>query len=321
MNVREPLSDLYDADISTEFGTFRLRMNKITFPNKFDNEITLNIGGKDDCASFTIPMYNKKPIKLSYANASSDRFQCTLDDKEIKGESTFKMMCLAFTIIREITDQTYIEFHDMSHFECLLPNGEKKDVELAPFSFLFYGQTWYEQKFGAVLVDISKRNAYTNMKCRRNDPAYKPDVYMFGNNKSLQLILQPHFEATSTWAEFFKRISDEFGKKKCSLVYPWVSDVLQRHIFKNNFVFSGDEWIMNIKTMPNIPYTIKHIYSDGRQIGGGGINIPMHVANKHFERYINHNKYVDLDYTIFGNRNRSKTIRPTNIKNGQYGPA
>ena len=193
----------------------------------------MNIGGKDKCASFTIPMYKKEPIKLSYASSSSNHFQCTLDDKEIKGESTYKMMCLAFTIIREITDQTYIEFEDMSHFECLLPNGEKKDVTLAPFAFLFYGQTWYEQKFGAVLVNTAKRNAYTNMKCRRNDPTYKPAIYTFGSNKSLQILIQKHYDASITWADFFKLISDEFGRNKCSLVYPWISEIAT-HFFRKS---------------------------------------------------------------------------------------
>ena len=31
MSAREPFSDLYDADIHTDFGLFRLRINKLTF--------------------------------------------------------------------------------------------------------------------------------------------------------------------------------------------------------------------------------------------------------------------------------------------------
>lgn len=309
----QPQPNPYIVDISTDFGTFHLRINKISFPDSFDNEITMKMGVKDFCAFFSIPMYKKEPIKLSYARASSDRFQCTLDNKEIKGETTYKMMCLAFTIIREITDQTYIEFDDMSHFDCVLPNGEKKDVTLAPFSFLFNGQTWYEQRFGAVLVNIAKRNAYMNMKCRRTNPEYKPATYEFGNNKSLQTMLQPHFEATRTWAEFFERIAKEYGKNKCHIVYPCVSDVLEKHIFKNNFEFSGDKWIMNIDNMSKISYTIKSVYSDGRQMGGGDdFDVPWYD----FTRTIYPEAYIkDLDYTIFKPSDRKHTTRRRTRKN------
>lgn len=309
---RNPHSNMYDADISTDFGTFRLRIKKLIFPNTYENQITLNIGGKDDCASFTIPMFNKQPIKLSYANSSSNRYQCTLDDKAIKGETTYKMMCLAFTIIREITDQTYIEFQDMSHFECLLPNGEKKDVSLAPFSFLFYGQTWYERRFGAMLVNVAKRNSYMNMKCRRTDSIYKPNVYDFVNNKSLQSMLQPHFETTSSWAEFFDKVAKEYGQNKCHIIYPLVTDILEKYIFKNNFEFLDDTWIMNIDDMPKIPYTIQHVYSDGRQIGGAGgndigYNRPFNVIMKSFERRVNRSKYIeDLNYIGFCKSHRSQ---------------
>ena len=56
--------------------------------------------------------------------------------------------------------------------------------------------------------------------------------------------------------------------------------------------------------MPNIVYTIKHVYSDGLQIGGD--DIPLYVANKTFHRYIDYidpENYKNLDYTIFTVKN------------------
>ena len=315
---REKASGIYDADLETSIGTFRLRISKINYPNTYDTIITLNIGGKDDCASFTIPMYKKEPIKLSYARASENRFQCTLDDKEIKGETTFKMMCLALGIIGEITDQTFVELEDMSHFTCLLPSGEKREIPLSPFSFVFYGQTWYEKKFGAMLVDVGKRTAYMNMKCRLSNPSYKPATYDFRGNKSLQDMLQPLFEKTTTWEEFFGIISETYGKNKCHIVYPWLDDVLRKYIFKNNFVFMGDKWIFNFAGIPKLPYTIKHVYSDGAQIGGSsdGYNSSIELFDRDIVREFEPPAYIATqNYHVFSNKRRKTRRAPRRKQN------
>jgi hypothetical protein len=308
---REQQSNVFDADIQTDFGTFRVRATKIVYPDLYDNTITLNIGGiKDDCLTFSIPIYKKEPIKLAYAQSTSDKVQCTLDSKEIKGDSTFKMICLGFTIITEITDQRHIELDDMSHFTCDLPDGSRCEVELAPFMFAFHGKTWYESKFGAMLVNVKKRNQYIQMKCRLHDPKYKPSAYDFGGNESLKNMLNPYFEKVRSWHDFFNVVTHEFGKNKCSIVYPWLKHALQNHIFKNEFEFMGDKWILNFDGMPNITYNIIKVYSSGIILQSGGTNMPFEVIDTPFVRESSPPEFIDkIDFAFFKKKNRTRRLK------------
>lgn len=68
--------------------------------------------------------------------------QCTIDGRMKQGEGTVDMLKYALQIAKQKGVQK-VMLTDKSTFQC---NGKK--VDLGMYSFLRYGQTWYERKFG-----------------------------------------------------------------------------------------------------------------------------------------------------------------------------
>ena len=75
-------------------------------------------------------------LRLEYSSS------CSVDGKMMRGDGTKKMITFMFSFLKEL-GATKIQLQDESTITC-----RGKEVSLMWFSFMKYGQTWYERNFG-----------------------------------------------------------------------------------------------------------------------------------------------------------------------------
>lgn len=250
-------------------GKFKISIRKI--PDFYDrskiNDITIRVGGKDDCVNITIPMNTKKTTaKLSMVESIGK--SCTNNGAVIRGPATIEMLNLAFTIVIEIAPHiTAIELDDMSRIPCITPTGQAM-VSLSAMYIAMYGKTWYQDKFGAVLKDEDHWKEYKRLLKNRDDPEAKPAEFRF-NNEYLEGILPPLYAESRTWAEFFEKIKTNYpADRRCAILQPWLHNALLI-IFKGNTVFQGATWIISLKQFKPLRY-----YQIRDETGAGGALAP-----------------------------------------------
>jgi len=158
--------------------------------------------------------------------------QCSIGRQMVRGESTIKMikLLLCFTI-KMIPSFDYISFMDDSYIDCVLPNNTHyTHISIAYLYFIMYGQTWYENHFGAVLFEEEgwRRSQLNDANVRLESKMTQTPFKQFwktyirtGDNLGRQKwykqikvhiknLYQKHLDEGSSWRTFFK---DLFGKQ------------------------------------------------------------------------------------------------------------
>lgn len=230
-----------ELNVRTRNGTFNVKITP--FQDRDTNKIesyTISLGGqKDKCVQILVPTEEGKEGKLIWVESNGT---CYLELTS-KNKLMQHLIHLGFTLARKINPlcHRYV-FDDCSSFPCELPNGKKYTVSMKPFHIAFHGETWYEKYFGAKLVrgqeeyERGKRNLY--------DSAKKPKTFDFVNPE-LQELLTPIYNSTTTWYAFFEEISENYGSKKCSIVYPWIVSALI-HVFDGSNIFEHIKWYLDL---------------------------------------------------------------------------
>lgn len=90
------------------------------------------------CFVADIDTFDKVAVLLRLEYSSS----CSVDGKMTRGDGTKKMMNFMFSFLKEL-GATKVQLQDESTIAC-----KGKEVSLMWFSFMKYGQTWYERNFG-----------------------------------------------------------------------------------------------------------------------------------------------------------------------------
>lgn len=305
MSSREPMSYVFDADVETEFGTFRVRTQLNHDREEKPFSITLSIGGDQTCLNFAVPFTNEN-VFLSYAQSSKPGIACTLDSKVIKGDSTIKMMHFGTTLLKEMTNKTIVEFNDTGHIDCLNPDGSISKMSLPMYNFMFYGETWYESKFGAIPTYKHDRDMYAKLKCLRLDPRNKRNFEF--NNASLNSVMKEIYSESESWGDFFMNISKKYKENRCSIVQPWIRNAYNE-MSKGSFSIYSTHWYFSYENFPIIPYKILKVYSNGAKIiGGGGYNSKLPYDDECLDWSI-HPHTIALDYTPLLRKACRKTRR------------
>lgn len=248
----------------TQYGIFRVIVNEDT---KIDLEtrqqkklgITISIGGKDKC------VYIKAPLNSSTAelvNLKVKNSECELTGKTISGDNTVGMVNLAFEVLRkEAPHIKYIYLEDKSDFDCKMSNGDIGGISLALYEIMFHQNTWYERRFGAYLKNDDLRVRYE--KSKKNFKNKKPDDFSF-RNEDLQKLLEPVYNETNTWEEFFEKVYT--NPKKCEIIFPWYKNALKE--IMDDISYERQSWIIDLIDNPMLKIVefekVKNIYGGGK---------------------------------------------------------
>lgn len=228
--------------IVTHSGIFKLNIVK----NKDRNtdvvsSYSIHIGGKHNkCFNMRIPsrQVNETDGYLSWVEAHDE---CSFEQYIEKGLAQH-MVLLGLTIARDINPNLKIvRFEDISNITCKFPDGTEQKVPLKPFHIAFHQATWYEYYFDAKL----DKDYHDYVKLKYNFKKPKPDIFDFRNDE-LQKKLEPLYNQTNTWEEFFDLIAKTYGRNKCTVLYPWLNSALYT-IFEDNPYFESIKWHIDLE--------------------------------------------------------------------------
>ena len=209
----------------------------------------ISVGGKNFCAQVVYKGEQGADSELSWLG--TEKGGCELDDRRISGTATVSMVHLAVQYLRaDYPTLEKIHLIDSSTYKCRLPDGSLRPISLMKSYFLFYGSTFYESRFGAV-PRYDANGIQEKFREGRSSPSTKPVNFDF-NNQDLNRILRPLYDESPTWGEFFRRIAEKYGDKKCAMIYPWYLHALA-HICPEEMPV---HWTIDITQFPRIEVTM-----------------------------------------------------------------
>jgi hypothetical protein len=230
--------------IKTNAGKFLFKFVP-TFDRNTNKLMSFNINlGSDNrfCVQLNVPSKesNKTDANLMWVEAHEE---CSMEQYIKKGLAK-QMVLLGLTLTRKLNPNIKtVSFEDTSSFKCKLPDGKEQQVPMKAFHIAFYEATWYEYYFGARLKTdyddycIEKKNMYKSEN--------KPKRFDF-INPELQKELEPLYESTSNWYDFFQAISKKYGDKKCTMIYPWISRAMSEIFVSRNY-YDSSKWYIDFK--------------------------------------------------------------------------
>lgn len=218
-------------ECSTDFGRFKVKIE----PNN------VFVGGKTYCVNMA---FDSDVTWLNWL--STDQGGCELDEKVIKKELTVKMVDLAFNILRDtFPDRKIVTLLDASGFSWDGPRQSKYKVNFLNGYVLFYRKTWYEEKFGATMIDPERYDTYREqVAIGFDDPTRKPEVFSFGR----ATYLQPLYQESSTWGEFIEKIKKKYPDDKFKHVLDWYRQAIYHILDKREI---DQTWVIDLTQRPN----------------------------------------------------------------------
>ena len=272
----------YKCAIHTKYGKYKLKATKdvktMYSINAAKKEVgvILNLGGKDtnciqnkvlysvssftgNCIQIKVP-YEGTVGKILWIQAGKQN-ECSIDNQEQRGEKLIHMVHLGITIAKEINPQLeFLELEDSASFDCMLPDGTKIAMNSTEHDMAFYQKSYYEKRYGAILINDRLMEQYTKDMEGFYDTSKKPLHFDFKNN-DIEEELLPLYISSENWKEFFDKINKKYGNKKCTVVVLWIKSAL-RYIF-NDRIYSGLDWKIDVNKIPKIVYEERVLETTG----------------------------------------------------------
>lgn len=116
---------------------------------------------------------------------------------------------------------------DTSHVPCTLKNNKSVLINLAHFSLITNGKTYYEKYLGATIQDVGLLEKYNTGIARLLDSQVKPTTLKsFNQAYGVKLEMNPTiiniYNKSRTLLDFFKGLKADQGSNFCFLVEPWL---------------------------------------------------------------------------------------------------
>jgi hypothetical protein len=239
--MSEPATLPESFTAKTAFGDFRVRI--------VGND-SISIGGKNDCVQIYYDSYTNTG-KLD--RLETEKGGCSLSADDIKGEKTIQMTDLGFTILRQLYPSVKeVTLIDSAKFPCTLPDGSRASMSYKQFFLLLKGKTYYQDRFAAIPELPQEVQALTNFEKNWKDPQRKPESFNF-MNPSIQTLLTPIYNASTTWEQFIKKLYEIYNRNVCQIMFPWYLHAYSKIITADITTF----WKIDISKRQHISFEIK----------------------------------------------------------------
>jgi hypothetical protein len=240
-----------------QVGYYKFNVKKTIF--KYDGRIishTYKFGGNyEDCITISYK-YNQSntPYSASIPHLLYEP-ECVIGQSLEKGGGTEQHIRSAILYCyKENPTVSRFEFDDMSHIDCVEKDLSKspprkpiEPVNLAFFSIAYHSKTWYESRFQAEMSNSEQYSAYKHRLAFLESPSEKGTFLSFlqiAQPPSEQIeLLQPLYETTATYREFFEAIPKSI---RCKVLYSWLSTFM-KHFLKG--VFSEKGWVIDARKL------------------------------------------------------------------------
>ena len=228
--------------------------NKHTFKASI-NGSHIKIGGKSYNDCINVAIYNDTdniPVKAKIPHLQSEP-ECSFDNiLDNKDTVDFIKASLQYIHYKFPTIKIF-EFDDMSHIDCgktksvIPPRKLDKPFSLAHLYLAMYGETWYENRFGAKMINKVLYNNYKEGLLKLNNKI-NIDYTVFKINNSINekqdAILSKYYSKDKSWKEFFNDIPKD---ERCDSLFNWLQYYIPE-IIENTYNPFG--WYIDIETMP-----------------------------------------------------------------------
>lgn len=227
--------------------------------NRVITSYNVNLGGKNKCVSFSVPVNGETANLLMVKTVDGG---CELSEKIVRGDKTIFLVHLGCELIREyFKDVKFIKLLDTSKFICSFPTGEGRTMDMSKYEILTKGSSYYESRYGARIIDDNEYAIYLNCLKNMNDETKKKSGFNF-HNADLNDIFGPMYSESRTWREFIDKIKKDVGADLCYYMQPWYEHAIEE-IFEYKRT-SGFTWIFDIDSMPKINYKPMIVKTGGR---------------------------------------------------------
>jgi hypothetical protein len=217
-------------ECKTEFGRFRVKVE----PNN------IFVGGARFCVNMVL-----EPDVTWLNWLSTDEGGCELDDISIRKERTVQMVDLAFSVLRTyFPGRTIVTLMDGSGYSWNGARQTKNKINFVNGYVVLYGKTWYEDRFGATMVNPERYQAYREqVAIGFDDPSRKPEGFSFGRNNEVE----PLYKESNTWSEFIEKFKATYPDDKYKRMLDWY----RKAVF---YILNGMEidqtWVIDISQRP-----------------------------------------------------------------------
>jgi hypothetical protein len=214
---------------------------------------TVKIGGDkyNDCINISISLSDNIVTDAKIAHIQSEPecgFGSILDNGDTVNfiKSSLQFCKYYFPSLKILI------FDDMSNIDCGTsknlkpPRHPEKPFSLAYLSIAKYGKTWYEDKFGAKMIDQSDYSKYREATNILKQPI-SMDFYDFVKKAQCtdeqSTILKKYYDPAISWNEFFNRIPKNL---QCFSLYGWLGPFIH-NLLKNTYDVMN--WYIDIDLM------------------------------------------------------------------------
>lgn len=262
-------------NLTSEFNQYRCKIIKHGI---YD---TVVFGGAKRCIVITVHLQDG----MAHIDGAGWHSYCNKSNnfpKAARGTLDMFKACINFIFYKYAKHVKNITLVDTSFIVC----SNKEEIELAPHYIIKTGKTWYEKHLGFRLEDPKDKERYAHfIKNLRTSPLpFTFDEFSkrflktsFIRLKCLEGIysaLKPHYNRSSSLAEFFKSINAEYD---CSIFKYWLANFTKQYSKIN---FHHVYWTLD-KTSWNHcePLEISRSKEafDWSQFGG----VPSHIMLRH----------------------------------------
>lgn len=221
---------------------------------------TIKIGGRDylDCINITINLTDNIVTNAVIGHIQSEPecgFGTYLEDGDIVN---FLKASLQFCQY-EFPSLKIITFDDMSNIDCGKsvsvnpPRHPERPFSLAHFSIARTGKTWYENRFGAKMIDeemYSKYRKSIENLYKKIDIPYSMFESISHVDEKHNIILEKYYSQDKSWIDFFNSIPKTL---QCKAFYNWLPSFIKT-IIKNTFI--PYDWYIDIDIMDKTTFEL-----------------------------------------------------------------
>ena len=209
------------------------------------------IGARKKCVSFSVYLDEEgRPIEEEPPQLDGFGFNqhCNISGNHIKGIGSVHLLKTAMRFIvshYKLREDTSFQFSDTSFIECI-----RYHMPLSTYYMIFYNNTWYESKFDATPMYISKHELETPKQALKDYLSGKPDIssHFMKHQSALKDKVHQIYSETSSLNECLNILKQE----DCNIFVGWLQSICLQHIPK----LQGTTWMIQNKLPKNaISYT------------------------------------------------------------------
>jgi hypothetical protein len=240
------------------FKTKRGIFKAVLTPQPFG--YTVKVGGRSylDCINISITLQNGIVTKAKLGHIQSEP-ECGFGTLLENGE-TVDFIKGALQFCKEKFPSLHtIEFDDMSTIDCGIskdkepPRRPEKPFSLPHFSIARTGKTWYENRFGAKLIDSQLYTKYRSAVDALHAPigiSFETFCETAQITNEQASILHTLYSLNHTWISFFNAIPKS---KQCAALYNWLPSFIT-DLIQNRFMHYG--WSIDIDTFEKVAFEL-----------------------------------------------------------------